>query len=106
MEPNEENLTSIFLQMENEGWDINSTLKWGFFFYSDLEENLMGVYSELVDHNYKIEHLHKNEGDEWALYISKVEPLASDKLHRRNIAFNELAEAYNSYYDGWDVGKA
>ena len=102
---NEENIKTLFSKMNNEGWDISKPLKWGFFFYSKVEDNLKMVYSELMDHDYQVEYVHENEDNEWVLHVSKVESLASNKLHRRNIAFNELAEAYNSYYDGWDVGK-
>ena len=91
--------------MEMEGWDTTQSLKWGFFFFGKNEDYLKGIYSELADHNYKIEELFKNEDGEWVLQVSKIEAMPSDKLFRRCIAFNELAETYNSYYDGWDVGK-
>jgi hypothetical protein len=68
------------------------------------EENVKGIFSELVDHEYKVENVSDNE-EEWVLQVSKVESLTPDKLHRRNVAFNELAKAYNAFYDGWDVGQ-
>ena len=105
MECNEENINSAFSKMESEGWKIKEPLKWGFFFFSNEEDNLKSIFSELSDHNYKIESTHKNEDNEWVMQVSKTEVLAPDKLHRRNIAFNELADAYGYYYDGWDVGK-
>lgn len=105
MECNEESIISIFSKMEADGWDTQKPLKWGFFFFSNEEENLHSIFSELSDHDYKIENIHKNEDNEWVMQVSKTEILTSDKLHRRNMAFNELAEAYGSYYDGWDVGK-
>ena len=102
---NEENINIMFSKMKDEGWDTSKPLKWGFYFYSKLEDNLKEVYSELVDHDYHVEHVSESEDKEWVLHVSKQETLTSDKLHRRNIAFNELAEAYDSYYDGWDVDK-
>jgi hypothetical protein len=105
MKPNEENVKAIYTKMEAEGWDTTSPLKWGFFFYSDTKQNLKDIYLELADHEYQIEDLRKNSDGEWILHVSKIEALASQKLHRRNIAFNELADAYDSFYDGWDVGK-
>ena len=91
--------------MENEGWKIQEPLIWGFFFFSNKKENLHSVFSELEDHGYIIKSIHKNEDNEWVMQASKIESLTPDKLHRRNIAFNELAEVHDSYYDGWDVGK-
>lgn len=58
----------------------------------------------MKDHDYKIEKLERDEDDEWTLQVSKVDVLTPEKLHKRNIAFNELAEYCNvSLYDGWDV---
>ena len=105
MEPNKENIDSVFLKMKREGWDTMQPLPWGFFFYSKTEDNLKSIYSELIDHDYNVEEIRQNDDKEWVLHMSKAEVLAADKLHRRNIAFNELADAYDSYYDGWDVGK-
>jgi len=106
MESNEENINTAFSQMESEGWKTQEPLTWGFFFYSNEEENLKSVFSELSDHDYNIESLQQNEDNKWVMQVSKTEVLAPDKLHRRNMAFNELAEAYGSFYDGWDVGKS
>jgi hypothetical protein len=41
----------------------------------------------------------------WQLCTTKKEILLADKLHRRNIAFDELAKYMNGEYDGWDVSK-
>ena len=103
---NEENIINIFAKMASDGWNTDKPLKWGFFFFSQDEENLKLIFSELSDYGYDIESLHQIEDGNWVLQVSKTEILKSDKLHRRNIAFNELAEAYNSIYDGWDVEKS
>jgi len=105
MKPNKENINYIFSRMESDGWDINKPLKWGFFFFSNKKENLNKIFEELSDYKYKIESIHKNEDNEWVMKVYKIESLVPDKLHRRNIAFNELAEAYDSIYDGWEVSK-
>lgn len=105
MEANFENIEAVFLKMADEGWDTEGPLKWGFFFYSDCEDKLKGIFSELVDREYTIDYIRETENSEWVLSVGKTEVLASDKLHRRNMAFNELSSAYDSYYDGWDVAK-
>ena len=105
MKPNKENLKCIFNRMESDGWDVTKSLKWGFFFFSKKEENLYKIFGELSDHKYNLESIHKNEDNWWVMQVSKIEPLTYNKLHRRNIAFNELAEVYDSLYDGWDVAR-
>jgi len=105
VESNEEDIESIYANMKSEGWNIDEPLVWGFFFYSNEEGKLNSIFEELSEHEYKIESIHENEDSEWVMQVQKIETLAADKLHRRNIAFNELAEAYGSYYDGWDVGQ-
>ena len=50
--------------------------------------------------------LHGADDGAWVLQVSKTEVLAADKLHRRNLAFNDLAAHCGvDSYDGWDVGK-
>lgn len=106
MEPNLETIQTAFAKMRADGWDLSSPLKWGFFFVHSSKEPLLRVFDEMKDHNYRIESLESNEDEEWTLQVSKTEVLAADKLHRRNIAFNELAEHCEvKLYDGWDVGQ-
>lgn len=104
MECNLENLINVFNKMSDDGWDINSPSKWGFFFFSNSKETSENIFKEMKDYNYVIEDLYQND-DVWILHVSKTETLKPEKLHGRNIQFNELAEAYNSIYDGWDVSK-
>lgn len=78
-------------------------LKWGGSFFSNSEENLKDIYSELVDHDYEVVEVHQNEDCKWVLQVCKTEVLAADKLYRRCVSFNELAESFDSYFDGWDV---
>ncbi len=105
MEVNIDNLREIFSRMVRDGLDVEKPLKWGFFFLDKSKENLMKVFAELSDHGYTVQELHQTDDGMWVLQVSKTETLDFEKLHRRNIAFNELAEHCNvSLYDGWDVG--
>ena len=97
-------ISKAFSDMQENGWDINGPLIWGFFFISENKENLAKIFNELKDHNYKIEEIRECDG-KWRLWVSKVEVLTEDKLRRRKEAFNELAAYYNSEFDGWDVGR-
>ncbi|MBC2656985.1 ribonuclease E inhibitor RraB [Pseudomonas sp. MSSRFD41] len=103
MEINNASIDATYSQMQHEGWDTSSPLKWGFFFIAKAEEELMGIYSELVDHDYVVQDVHQDDEGDWTLFVSKTEVLAADKLARRCGAFNELAEAYGAFFDGWDV---
>lgn len=75
----------------------------GFFFFGKNEDDLKGVYSELIESDYLVESVHENDDGNLTLCVSKVESLPADKLFRRCMAFNELAEAYGTFFDGWDV---
>ena len=107
MQPNLENLQVLFEKMQNDGFDTSKELKWGFFFVNDNKEGLERVFSELKDHGYVMEKLELEEdGEDWILVLSKIDVLTAEKLHKRNIAFNSLAEHCDvDLYDGWDVGK-
>ena len=106
MEVNIENLRAMFTRMECDGLDLQSPLKWGFCFVDKNRENLLKVHAELSDHGYHLEELHESDDGNWVLQVSKTEVLSHEKLHRRNIAFNQLAEHCGvSLYDGWDVGR-
>jgi len=96
----------MFAKMKSNGWDTTLPLKWGFFFVHPNEAPLHSVYEELKDHDYRLESLHHADDGQWVLQVSKTEILTAEKLHRRNMAFNELAEHCGvDLYDGWDVGK-
>lgn len=85
-------------------FDLKSPLKWSFYFIDNDKMQLKRLYEELKDHDYKIEKLEKNDQNEWVLKVSKVDILTADKLYRRNVAFNELAEFCDvQLYDGWEV---
>ena len=106
MKSNLENLKVIFKKMQRDGFDISKPLKWGFFFFDNEKEKLLNVFEELKDHNYVKESLEITDDGKWKLYVTKIEILEMEKLYRRNIAFNELAEHCNvDLYDGWDVEK-
>lgn len=108
METSQASIDGMYGKMAQDGWDTSGPLKWGFFFVAPTEDALKLVYSELADHDYRVESVHQNEGEDgdWTLFVSKVEVLPSDKLFRRCTAFNELAEAYDAIFDGWDVEQA
>jgi len=105
MESNLESIKNIFSKMQENGWNISQELTWGFFFVSQEEGRLKQIYKELKDRKYLLESIHKDDDEKWVLRASKKEILVPEKLHRRNISFNELAEHYDSIYDRWVVGK-
>src|SRR5205823_4593795 len=91
MQCNLESVQTTLAKMAADGWDTNAPLKWGFFFAHSSKEPLLKVVTELKDHEYHVESIHQSEDETWVLQVSKTEVLAAEKLHRRNIAFNELA---------------
>ena len=106
MQCNLESVQATFAKMTADGWDANTPLKWGFFFVHSSKEPLLKVFGELQDHGYKTESIHQSDDGAWVLQVSKTEVLAAEKLHRRNLAFNDLADHCGvDSYDGWDVGK-
>ena len=106
MESNLDRLVSTFNKMENDGFNTEDFLKWGFFFINHNENNLLSLFNELADNEYKFEYLRQVENEMWMLYVTKIDILSAKKLHKRNVAFNKLAEYSNvSLYDGWDVEK-
>ncbi|CAM0999785.1 ribonuclease E inhibitor RraB [Rhodanobacter sp. Root179] len=106
MDANFERLIELFRHMEADGFDTSRPLKWGFFFFASTRASLHKVLEELVSHDYVVEQFEETEHENWVLQVSKTETLACEKLHRRNIAFNDLAESCGvDLYDGWDVGR-
>ena len=97
-----ENVEALFHKMKDNGWNMNTPHKWSFYFYNQTANSAKLVFKELEDHSYNLETIKKLNG-QWRLEVSKVDILTPIKLHKRNIAFNELAEYFGSDYDGWDV---
>jgi hypothetical protein len=103
---NLKNIEEVFAKMGSDGLDTSKPLKWGFFFIDKAKENLLKVAHELSAHNHEMESLHEADDKSWVLQVSKSEVLDPEKLHKRNISFNQLAEYCEvGLYDGWDVGK-
>ena len=99
-------LKVIFDQMNSDGFDTSRQLKWGFFFFDSSKTKLNNLYKELKDHDYVLEDLNLMDDHKWRLHVSKKEILTPERLHKRNLAFNDLAEHCDvSLYDGWDVQK-
>ena len=105
MECNFERLVEMFALMNGDGLDTNQPLKWGFFFMDPAPEPLRCVFKELEGFDYNLERLEQCDDGTWVLEVSKCEVLSAEKLHRRNQAFNELADYCGAeLYDGWDAG--
>jgi Regulator of ribonuclease activity B len=99
-----ESVISMFEKMNRDGFPINSELRWGFYFVDSSQDKLKNVYDELRTHDYSLEAIDIIENGKYQLHVSKIEKLNPEKLHRRNMAFNELAGYCNVVsYDGWDV---
>lgn len=106
MQTDLEQLRQIFLKMIKDGFDVKKPLKWSFYFVNSEKSQLEILFKELADHKYSIEKLDNSIGGKWILQVSKIDTLTFEKLHKRNIAFNELADYCDiELYDGWDVEK-
>jgi hypothetical protein len=44
---------------------------------------------ELKDHRYDLEKLEQLDTGEWMLHVSMIDILTAEKLHKRNVVFNE-----------------
>lgn len=96
----------MFEKMSRDDFNTTMPLKWGFFFFDTDRNKLLKVYEELKDKEYKLENIIQMNDKMWRLFTTKVEILTPEKLHKRNLAFNELAEYCSvALYDGWDVEK-
>jgi hypothetical protein len=106
MIPDLDNLIEMYIKMEAEGWDTKAPLKYGFYFVDSNGQKLQLVYNELKNSNYTLEKIYLSDDQKWTLHVSKIDWLTPEKLNKRNIAFNELADYCEiELYDGWDVEK-
>jgi hypothetical protein len=97
---------AVFDRMEADGLNTSEPLKWGFFFTSNSPDALDAVWDKFADHEYSRESTHQADDRTYVLQVSKIEALTAERLHRRNVAFNELADFCGPVlYDGWDVGR-
>lgn len=98
------NTKKLLAGMEKSGLDFSQPLKWRFYFYDENRPALNRLFEELEDDHFKLESISETSDGEWILEVSKIEVLSAEKLHRRNMAFNELAEVCGvQLYDSWDV---
>lgn len=97
-------ITAIFNKMKEHGFDVIKPLKWGFFFLDKGKDSLLDIINALDGASYSIESLELQEDGRWRLALSSVEILSPEKLHLRNLDFNNLASQYGAeLYNGWDV---
>ena len=107
MNSNLDRLVESFDKMKSNGFDVDAPLIWGFYFIDKNKKKLKALFDELKEKNYILIDIYKSEGgDEWTLHASKIDILTPEKLHKRNNAFNDLADSCDvELYDGWDVEK-
>jgi hypothetical protein len=99
-------LKETFKRMEGDGFDSTHLLLWGFYFVASNKTVLKKVYDELLGYNYQVAYLKKINSKEWQLKVIKEDILTPERLHNRNLSFNELADFCGEVvYDGWDVEK-
>lgn len=60
MEVNQDSINEMYSRMEENGWNTNFSLKWGFFFVGEAPEKLHQIYAELAPHSYRVENLHQS----------------------------------------------
>lgn len=100
------NTKKVLAGIEQSGWNLQEPHKWSYYFYDENRQALNRLFEELSDDKFQLESLTQSDDEEWILHVSKIEVLTAEKLHRRNMAFNELAETCNvQLYDGWDIEK-
>ena len=78
--------------MEAEGWNTKAPLKYGFYFVDSNKQKLQLVYNELKDSTYTLEKIYLSDDKKWTLHASKIDWLLPEKLNKRNITLNELAD--------------
>lgn len=103
----EESLVQIrekYLHILNAGVNIHDTQVWNFFFFAETRDELEDMLLDIEGHSYEVLFDLTND-NYWRLKLSKKEQLGSEKLNRRNIYFQELAEYNFIHYDGWEVEK-
>ena len=101
-----DNLLDMFKKMNDIGFNTSAPLKWGFYFVDADKGKLQSVFNVLKDNNYLLEDIYLSDDKNWTLHVSKIDILTPEKLHKRNNAFNELADYCNvELYDGWNVEK-
>lgn len=97
-------LKLIFEKMKKDDFDVMKPLKWGFYFFDNDKKKLLKIFKELEGNDYVLENIQQMDDLKWRLFVTKIDILTPEKLHKRNLAFNELAEYFSvSLYDGWDV---
>ncbi|MBU2260196.1 ribonuclease E inhibitor RraB [Patescibacteria group bacterium] len=107
MQSSLERVLALFVRMTADGWDTAAPLTWAFYFVNSRKAPLLKIGAVLKDHRYTAGSLYQSEDGAWVLQVTKTEALTAENLHRRNQAFNDLAEHCGcELYDGWDVGKA
>jgi hypothetical protein len=99
-------LEAIFQNMADDGFDTTKPLKWGFYFFDQHKSKLVQIYNELRDNNYVQEGIEQMDDKSWRLFVTKIEVLNAEMLHKRNNAFNDLVSHFDAdLYDGWEVEK-
>ena len=92
--------------MAAHGVDVSGLLNWGYFFMDNSRDSIDAIQAKLIAHGCRHESIHQADDGTWVLQVSRTEALTPNKLHERNIAFNQLAASCGvDSYDGWDVGR-
>jgi hypothetical protein len=88
-------------------WDVDSDLRWGYFFTGEDKNALTLLAKELVTMTYRLVELRPDENQlGFWLHVEKVETHSPGTLYDRNHEFYRMADEYHVNYDGMDVGPA
>ena len=100
-------LQGRFAEMRGDGWNVDSDLRWGYFFFDPDAADLRRLGDHLATEGFRVVEMQKtDDGDEYVLHIERVERHTPETLAKRNEDFRHLAAQFGVHlYDGWDVGK-
>ncbi|MBS9774533.1 MAG: ribonuclease E inhibitor RraB [Tenacibaculum sp.] len=109
MDIQRENIERIFKILLLQGVSLDNPLLYGYFFIDESYEKLEKLKEELVEQGYTFvsnEQFEDKDSNEFLLHLEKIENHSLESLENRLHEFNSLAEKFNVYFDGWDLGSS
>lgn len=87
-------------------WDLNDDMLWGYYFINGSKFPLVLISWFLPVFGYRtVDITERKENKMWWLHSERIQTNTLDSLSTRDVRFQRLAKlAFNSDYDGWDVG--
>lgn len=99
-----EELAGLYEMMQRDGVNTDTLLLYGYFFFSETENNLKLLAIELKQQEYKLVNLYSEDNQLYTLHVERIEQHNAKSLFDLHENLYAVAAKYEVLYDSFNIG--